>query len=152
MVENKIFSFPEFNKRIAMAKITFSQMELLNVLVSNELLPKEILRPKVEGDEIHFIVKTKLPFLQFVPVSLRYLSFADNNAIFKLTVVNSSLNKTIGRLNIFSKFDVPAYVKLDFPKIFVDINELLKEKNIRGVLLKDILFNDGEFTIITYSS
>ena len=134
-----------------MAKITFSHAELITILISNELLPKEILRPKVEGQEIHFVVKTNLPLLQFVPVSLRYLSFADNNAIFELTVVNSSLNKTIGRLNLLSRLDMPAYVKLDFPKISVDVNELLKEKYIRGVLLKDILFNNGEFTIVTCS-
>jgi len=132
-----------------MAKITFSHAELIQILLSNELLPKEILRPKVEGDEIHFVVQTNLPLLQFVPVSLRYLSFADNNAIFELTVVNSSLNKMIGRLNLLSKLNAPAYVKLDFPKVSVDVNELLKEKNIRGVLIKDIIFNDGEFTIVT---
>lgn len=132
-----------------MATITFSHAELIKILLSNELLPKEILRPKIEGDEIHFVVETNLPLLQFVPVSLRYLSFTDNNAIFELTVVNSSLNKMIGRLNLLSKLNAPAYVKLDFPKVSVDVNELIKEKNIRGVLIKDIIFNDGEFTIVT---
>ncbi len=135
-----------------MAKITFSHTELIQILISNELLPKEILRPKVKGEEIHFVVQTNLPLLQFVPVSLRYLSFADNNAIFELTVVNSSLNAMIGRLNLLSKLNAPAYVKLDFPKVSVDVNELLKEKNIRGVQLKDIVFNDGEFTILTCST
>ncbi len=135
-----------------MAQITFSHAELIKILLSNELLPKEILRPKVEGEEIHFVVKTNLPFLQFVPVSLRYLSFTDNNAIFEITVVNSSLNKMIGRLNLLSKLNAPAYVKFDFPKVSVDVNELLKEKNIRGVLLKDIIFNDDEFTIVTCST
>lgn len=139
-----------------MAKITFSHAELMKILLSNELLPKEIFRPKVEGDEIHFVVKTNLPFLQFVPASLRYLSFTDNNAIFEITVVNSSLNKMIGRLNLLSKLSAPAYVKFDFPKVSVDVhemlNELLKENNIRGVLLKDVIFNDGEFTITTCST
>ncbi|MBC8469380.1 MAG: hypothetical protein H8D56_07900 [Planctomycetes bacterium] len=135
-----------------MAKITFNHAELLQILISNELLPKKILRPKVEGDEIHFVVETNLPLLQFVPVSLRYLSYADNNAIFEITVVNSSLNAMIGRLNLLSKLNAPAYVKFDFPKVSVDVNELLKEKNIRGVLIKDIIFNDGEFTIVTCST
>ena len=135
-----------------MAKITFSHTELIQILLSNELLPKELLRPKVEGEEIHFVVQTNLPLLQFVPVSLRYLSFADNNAIFELTVVNSSLNAMIGRLNLLSKINAPSYVKLDFPKVSVDVNELLKEKNIRGVQLKDIIFNNGEFTIVTCST
>ena len=135
-----------------MAKITFSHAELLQILISNELLPKKILRPKVEGEEIHFVVETNLPLLKFVPASLKYLSFTDNNAIFEITVVNSSLNTMIGRLNLLSKLNAPAYVKFDFPKVSVDVNELLKEKNIRGVLLKDIIFNDGEFTIVTCST
>ncbi len=135
-----------------MAQITFSHAELIKILLSNEFLPKQILRPKVEGDEIHFVVETNLPLLQFVPASLRYLSYTDNHAIFELTVVNSSLNAMIGRLNLLSKLNAPAYVKFDFPKVSVDINELLKEKNIRGVLIKDIIFNDGEFTIVTCSA
>jgi len=105
-----------------------------------------------EGEEIHFVVETNLPLLQFVPASLRFLSYTDNNAIFELTVVNSSLNAMISRMNLLSKLNAPAYVKFDFPKVSVDVNELLKEKNIRGVLLKDIIFNDGEFTITTYST
>jgi len=135
-----------------MAKITFSHAELIQILLSNELLPKEILRPKVQGEEIHFVVEANLPLLQFIPASLRYLNYTDNNAIFELTVVNSSLNKMIGRLNLLSKLNAPAYVKFDFPKVSVDVNELLRERNIRGVQLKDIIFNDGEFTITTCST
>jgi hypothetical protein len=135
-----------------MAKITFSHTELIKILFSNELVPKKILRPKVEGEEIHFVVETNFPLLQFVPASLKYLSYTDNNAIFEITVVYSSLNAMIGRLNLLSKLNAPAYVKFDFPKVSVDVNELLKEKNIRGVLIKDIIFNDGEFTIVTCSA
>jgi len=58
----------------------------------------------------------------------------------------------IGRLDLLSKLNAPAYVKFDFPKVSVDVNELLKEKNIRGVLIKDITFNDGEYTITTCSA
>jgi hypothetical protein len=132
-----------------MGKITFSQTELIKILISNAILPKVILRPKVEGEEIHFVVNANLPFLQFVPLSLRYLNYADDNAIFEVNVVNSSLNKMISRLNLLSKLDVPTYIKIDFPKIYINVNQLLKEKNINGVLLKEILFNNGEFTIVT---
>ena len=134
-----------------MAKITFTHTELLNILLANELLPKKVLRPKVEGQEIHFTVETNIPLLQYVPASLKFVSFTDNNAIFELTVVNSSLSKTISRLNLMSKLDVPDYVKIEFPRISVDINELLKHRNIRGIQLKDILFDNGEFTIIISS-
>ena len=134
-----------------MATITFTHTELLSILLSNELLPKKISRPKIEGQEIHFTVETNLPILPLVPASLKFVSFADNKAIFELTVVNSTLNKTISRFNLLSKLDVPDYVEIDFPKISVDVNELLRRRNIRGVQLKDILFNNGEFTIVTSS-
>ena len=41
-----------------MAKITFSLDELIHILISNELLRGEILRPKVDGDRIHFVIRT----------------------------------------------------------------------------------------------
>ncbi len=135
-----------------MAKITFDLEELKEVLISNAILPKVILRPKVEGEEIHFVVNTNLPFLEFIPLTLRYLSYTDNNAIFEMNVVNGSLNKAIGRFNLISRLDVPEYIKIEFPKIYIDINELLQVNNINGILLKDIFFKDGEFTIVTSST
>ncbi|MCP4261255.1 MAG: hypothetical protein GY774_27670 [Planctomycetes bacterium] len=135
-----------------MAKITFSLAELKEILISNAVLPKVILRPKVEGEEIHFVVNTNLPFLQFIPLSLRYLNYTDNNAIFEISVVNSNLHKTINKFNLMSRLDVPEYIKIDFPKIYIDVNELLQIKNIRGILLKDIFYKDGEFTIVTSST
>ena len=132
-----------------MAKITFSQTELIDILLSNAILPKVILRPKVEGEEIHFVVNANLPFLQFIPLSLRYLNYTDENAIFEINVVNSSLNKMISRFNLLSKLDVPAYIKIDFPRIYINVNQFLKEKKIEGILLKDIIFNSGSFTIVT---
>jgi len=135
-----------------MAKITFSLAELKKILVSNAVLPKVILRPKIKGEEIHFVVNTNLPFVQFIPLSLRYLNYTDNNAIFEISVANSNLHKTINKFNLMSRLDVPEYIKIDFPKIYIDVNELLQIKNIRGILLKDISLKDGQFTIVTISA
>ena len=44
---------------------------------------------------------------------------------------------------------LPAYIRLEYPKIFVDTTKLLEEKNIRGVRVKEISFKDGEFAITT---
>lgn len=132
-----------------MAKITFNLKELIQILISNELLRGEILRPKVEGDRIHFVIRTNSFILPYIPASLGYLSFSDNQAIFELTIVSSSLNKAVSRLKQILQPKIPAFTRLDYPKIFVDVDELLKEKNIRGVRVKDISFEDGEFTIIT---
>lgn len=132
-----------------MAKITFNLKELIQILISNELLRGEILRPKVEGDRIHFVIRTNSFILPYIPASLGYLSFSDNQAIFELTIVSSSLNKAVSRLKQILQPKIPAFTRLEYPKIFVDVDELLKEKNIRGVRVKDISFEDGEFTIIT---
>ena len=132
-----------------MAKITFNLEELIQILISNELLRGEILRPKVEGDRIHFVIRTNSFILPYIPVSLGYLSFSDNQAIFELTIVSSYLNKAVSRLKQILQPKIPAYTRLEYPKIFVDVDKLLKEKNIRGIRVKDLSFEGGEFTITT---
>ena len=132
-----------------MAKITFTLEELTHILISNELLRKEILRPKVEGDRIHFVINTNSFILPYIPASLGYVDFRDNIATFELTIVSSYLNKVVGRLKQVLRFKLPEYIKLEFPKIFVHADRMLKEKNIRGIRVKDVSFKDGEFTITT---
>jgi hypothetical protein len=132
-----------------MAKITFNLEELIQILTSNELLHGGLLRPKVEADRIHFLIKTDSFILPYIPCSLAYSNFSKNQAIFKLTIVSSHLNKVVGRLKQILQLKLPAYMKLEYPKIFVDIDKLLEEKNIKGIRVKDISFNDGEFTITT---
>ena len=44
---------------------------------------------------------------------------------------------------------LPLYIKLEYPKIFVDADKLFKEKNIKGIRVKDVSFEGGEFTITT---
>ncbi|MGB2865559.1 MAG: hypothetical protein WBC05_19670 [Sedimentisphaerales bacterium] len=132
-----------------MAIITFSIEEFTQILISNELLRGEILRPKVEGDRIHFVIRTNSFILPYIPASLGFLSFSDNQAIFELTIVSSHLNKAVGRLKQILQPKIPEYSRLDYPKIFVDVDKLLKEKNVRGIRVKDISFESGEFTITT---
>jgi len=132
-----------------MAEITFSLEELLRILISNGLLPGEILRPRVGGERIHFVIRTNAFILPFIPASLRFLSFNDNHAIFELTIAGSRLNRATSWLDQIFELRRPPYIKLDYPKIFVDVDKLLKAKNIRGVRVKNISFQAGEFTIVT---
>lgn len=132
-----------------MAKIIFSLEELTQILISNELLRGEILRPKVEGKRIHFVIKTNSFILPYIPASIGYMCFSDNLATFELTIVSSYLNKAVSRLKQILQLKLPVYIKFEYPKIFVDVDKLLKEKNIRGIRVKDISFKGGEFTITT---
>ena len=134
-----------------MAKLTFSLDEFTQILVSNELLRGGILRPKVEGNRIHFVIRTGSFILPYIPASLGFISFSDNQVIFELTIVSSHLNKAVSRLKQMLQLKLPAYMKLEYPKIFVDVEKLLEEKNIRGTRVKDVSLKDGEFTITTYN-
>jgi hypothetical protein len=132
-----------------MAKITFSLEELLRILISNELLPRQIIRARVKGQRVHFVIRTNAFILPFIPASLRYVNFNSNNAIFELIIVSGHLNKAISWLNQALKLKIPACMKLEYPNIFVDIDKLLEEKNIKGLRVKDIFFENGEFAIVT---
>jgi len=132
-----------------MAKITFSLEELLKILISNELLPHQIMRVRVKGQRVHFVIRTNAFILPFIPASLRYVSFDNNNAIFELTIVSGHQNKAVNGLNQALKLKIPACMKLEYPNFSIDIDKLLEEKNIRGVQVKDILFENDEFTIVT---
>jgi len=132
-----------------MAKITFGLDELTQILISNELLRGEIVRPKVEGDRIHFVIKTNSFILPYIPASLGYTGFSDNLATFELTIVSSYLNKAVSRLKQILQLKLPVYINLEYPKFLVDVGKLLEEKNIRGIQVKDISLKAGEFTITT---
>jgi hypothetical protein len=132
-----------------MAKITFSLEELLKILTSNELLPPEIVRARIKGQRIHFVIRTNAFILPFIPASLRYVSFDNNNAIFELTIASGHLNKAVSWLNQALKLKIPAFMKLEYPNVSVDIDKLLEEKNIKGLRVKDIFFENGQFTIVT---
>jgi hypothetical protein len=132
-----------------MAKITFSLVELTQILVSNELLHGEILRLKVDGERIHFVIRTNSFVLPYIPASLGFLSFSDNQAVLELTIVSSHLNKAVSRIKQMLQLKLPAYMKLEYPKIFVDVEKLLEEKNIKGIRVENVSLKDGEFTITT---
>jgi hypothetical protein len=132
-----------------MAKITFNLEELINILVSNKLLPPEIIRLKVQDQSIHFVINTDSFVLPFIPAFVRYLGFNDSRAELELTFVGVHQDQAISLLNQALKLRLPAYARLQYPKILVDVDMMLKENNIRGIQVKDISFENGEFAIVT---
>ncbi|MBN2137112.1 MAG: hypothetical protein JW720_04845 [Sedimentisphaerales bacterium] len=134
-----------------MARITFSLEELIKLLVSNNLLPARIVRPKVQGDTIHFVIRTGTIVLPFIPASVKYLGLSNSVAELELTIVSSRLNKTVGRFigNIESK--LPSFVRLEHPKIYVDIDKLLKDRNMKALTVEDIVVENGRINITTRS-
>lgn len=131
-----------------MAKISFTLEELLEILASNQLLPAQITRVKIQGDEVHFVIKTDAFILPYIPASLKYLSFNDNKAFFELTIIAGRANEAVSWLNQALKLKLPAYMKLDYPNLFVDIDRALVEKNIRGIQIEDVSFQNGQFIVV----
>lgn len=132
-----------------MAKIVFGFEELLELLVCNQLLPGSIARVRVKGERIHFAIKTNSFLLPFVPASVKYLRLEGSHIVFELAIVSDRASKAIGRLNQMLEPKMPTYAKLEYPILSVDIDKLLAEKNIRGLCVKEISFEEGEFTIVT---
>jgi len=133
----------------AMAKIIFTLEELTQILLSDELLRGKILRLKVNGEKIHFVIKTNAFILPYIPASLGFLSFSDNQAIFELTIISNHLNKVVSRLKQVLPFNLPAYIELEYPKIFVDVDKVLEEKNIKGIRVTDVALEGNELTVTT---
>ena len=132
-----------------MARIIFGFEELLEILVCNRLLPGSIVRARVKGERIHFVIKTNSFILPFIPASVKYLRLEGSHIVFELAIVSNRANKAISWLNQMLEPKMPAYTKLEYPILSVDMDKLLAEKNIRGVRIKEIFFEDGEFTLIT---
>ncbi len=87
--------------------------------------------------------------MPFIPATVRYSSFEDNLAIFEVAIVRGHLDKVVKRLESLFPNKLPAYIKLEYPKIHVDVGKLLEENNIRGIRVKDISLEQGRFTIET---
>lgn len=134
-----------------MARITFSLEELIEIVIANGLLPSQIARVRVRDERVHFVIKTRSFILPLIPVSLKYLSYDQGSAMFELTVVTGHANKVIGRLNQMLELKMPAYMKLEYPRLSVNVDKLLEDRSIRSVRVKDILFANREFIIVTES-
>ena len=132
-----------------MANITFTLEELLALLLSNNLLPSQIVRAQIKDDSFHFAVKTDAFILPFVPASLKFLNYENNIATFELTLVSGHFNKALGMFGGSFESKLPEYVKLELPNVLVDIEKLLEKKNIKGIRIKDVTFGTGRFSIIT---
>ena len=135
-----------------MAKIVFSLEELIQILIANELLPGQIQKPKAKDQTVEFVIKTGVVILPAVPVSLKYMGFEDNRISFEITVAGGRFSDVIGGYAKQFESKMPPGVKLDFPLIHVDADQLLEARNIRGLRVSDIVLENGEFTVTTSPS
>jgi hypothetical protein len=131
-----------------MAKLTFGLEELVEILVLNELLPNKITRVKAENDEVHFVIKTELFIMPFIPASLKFVKFEDDLAVFEISLVGGKADKIISMFGQSLELNLPVFIKFDYPNIVIDIDKLFHEKHIKGVKVNDVFCEDGQITIV----
>ena len=132
-----------------MAVITFTLNELLEILKSNNLLHKQIVRSEVKNDCIEFIVDTQMFMLPAIPVSLKYKKYENNIATFEISLGNGQFNQALGMIGNTYQSKLPEYVKLDLPDVLIDLQKLLDRRNIKGIRIKEITQADNQLTIVT---
>ena len=131
-----------------MATIAFTLEELIEILKSNNLLHKQIVRAEVKNNCIEFVVDTKMFMLPAIPVSLKYVSYANNTATFEVSLGNSQFNQAMGMIGNSYQSKLPYFVKLDLPNIQIDIEQLLAHKNIKGIRVKEITQETNQLSIV----
>ena len=135
-----------------MAKIVFSLEELLSILVANEVLPDQIQKAQAKGDTVEFVVKTGVIILPMVPVSLKYVGYEGEEIEFELSVAGGRFGDMIAGFAKQFESKMPEGVRLEFPKVYVDVGKMLEVKNVRGLKVSEISVNEGEFTVVASSS
>lgn len=132
-----------------MATLTFTLDELLEILKSNNLLPKQIVRSEIKNDCVELVVDTKMFLLPVVPVLLKYTNYANNTATFELSLGNAQFNKALGMIGNSYESKLPEYVKLELPNILIDLQKFLEHRKIKGIQVKEITQTKNQLTIVT---
>ncbi|MHC4258992.1 MAG: hypothetical protein ACYSTF_01070 [Planctomycetota bacterium] len=141
-----------------MTKIVLSVEEIREILLSNDWIriPPYIKNLRVGADAISLIVeigKTGIPLMPsvplLIPISARFVRFDNPVAIFEITNKGRLTKGIVDLLIPIFKDKMPEYVEVDYPNIHVDVSKLLVEKNIKGVQVEEIVFDDGKFTVVT---
>jgi len=132
-----------------MAKLTFTLNELLELVLANGKLPEQLSDVRAEGSGICFTIKIPAFLLPSMPASIKFKEFDNGKAVLEAEILNEQINNTIGKFSGMLGNKLPSFISLEYPQIYVNIDKMLIEKNIKGFTIQDVAFEDGEFTIIT---
>jgi hypothetical protein len=132
-----------------MARIVLSGDELINILWANNLIPDQVVDVKANGEEIKIRVKTPWPVLKSLRVGIRFAGFQDGHVVLQL-VTNRVMDRfdwLIDRmLESLRLHDHGG--RWEYPHLFVNVN-LLVQRQLRGVTIEDLTFEDGHFHVTT---
>ena len=132
-----------------MGQIVLSGDELVSLLTANAQIPEQVVGMEADGEEIKVHVATPLPILHSIPVRVRFAGFEQGQVILQL-VTNRLLDKFDWLVNkMLTSLKVENYGgRWEYPRLYVDVNRLLR-RQIRGVEIAGVVFQDGRFHITT---
>lgn len=138
-----------------MAKTIFSLEEVKEILLSNNRIPHYIGDFTTEGQTVSFKMDMGIPLIPPIPIAVKYVSYQNN--IITLEIVRDSMRGKLAdkvASRVISKFQnkMPTYTKLDYPNIYVDVESLLTNNNIKGVKVEGVVVKGNSFTVTTYST
>jgi hypothetical protein len=132
-----------------MAQIILSSDELISILQANARIPQQIMDIAVNDGEIKLKVRTDWPILKSIRVGMRFAGY-DNGCL----VLQLATNLLTDRFNwLVDRMIEPLRLeehggRWEYPRLYIDVNRLI-QRQLRGVAVKSILFQDGLFHITT---
>lgn len=132
-----------------MAQFNINTEEIVNMLNKN-IQSKQIDNFKSEGKSFLIDIKTGMPFIEKISVSLEFLRFEEGKVYFEAKskfTLDKLMSLSIVKEKIEKHLTHP-HLMLDLPNLSFDVNALLKEK-ANELQIDDIQFEENKFIIIT---
>jgi hypothetical protein len=135
-----------------MGQIVLSGDELVSILTANARMPDQVMGIETDGAEIKVHVATPLPILRSIPVRVKFAGFEQGQVVLQL-VTNRVIDKFDWLVNkMLAALKVEDHGgRWEYPRLYVDVNHLLR-RQVRGVRVAGIVFQDGQFHITTSHS
>jgi hypothetical protein len=132
-----------------MGQIVISGDELVSLLAANARMPEQVTGVETDGDEIKVHVATPLPILRSIAVRVKFAGFEQGQVVLQL-VTNRVIDKFDWLVNkMLAALKVEDHGgRWEYPRLYVDVNHLLR-RQVRGVQIAGIIFQDGHFHITT---
>lgn len=132
-----------------MGQIVLSGDEFLSILAANARLPEQVMGVETEGEEIKVHVATPLPLLRSISVRIRFAGFEQGQVVLQL-MTNRLIDKFDWLVDkMLASLKVEDHGgRWEYPRLYVDVNKLLR-RQIRGVEIAGVVFQDGHFHITT---
>ena len=132
-----------------MAQIILSSHELISIVQANARIPDHIMDLAADAEEFRFRVKTDWPILKSIRVGMRFVSFDEGCMVLQLAtnLLTDKFSWLVDRMIEPLRLEEQGG-RWEYPRLYINVNRLI-ERQLRGVVVEDIVFRDGLFHITT---